>query len=140
MNSSSKRIAIPYNLDALPGVLGELVRAGLANSALALLKERGGALVYIPKTEDGLPGLAHVIGLDAALFLSKRYGGETIFISTAKRAIATKAMIFKLRDEGRSVCDIAQACGVTVRWVSALVTQANKAKKAAPSDQGELSL
>ena len=114
----------PFDLRAMPGVLGELVRRGWPDAALALVAEHGGLMLYVPKTQAARKGLEKLLGMDAAAWLVERYGGGDLLIPTARHAQAAKAEILRMRDAGASIRETAKACKVSVRWVSLLTASA----------------
>lgn len=73
-----------------------------------LLQYRAGVRLFVPKEPKEGYELTNMIGLEAALALSKVYGGESIAVP-----IAREWRVARLSAEGKKVPAIARAVGMT---------------------------
>ena len=97
----------------LPGLLGDLDRAGFTLQALKLAANWGGEKHYIPANPQG-SRLAGMIGDDAAALLCQSHGGCTVDIPRAAHRHSLKRAISQA-EGGTSA--VARQFGCTQRWV-----------------------
>lgn len=83
-----------------------------AEAALALVAERGGRSVYVPRHPTAATELAKIVGLDAATILGQEFGREAFVVP-----IAREWRILRYAEQGKSVPQIAALVGAHVDTV-----------------------
>lgn len=99
----------------LPGMLGELARAGYGGEALKLAAAWGGAKHYIPKRPTATSEICTVISLAAARVLAIKYGDRHHDIPRAAGLGSVKATLRGL--DNLPTTAAARAAGCTARYV-----------------------
>lgn len=98
----------------LPGMLGELARAGFGGKALLLAHTWGGTKRYIPAEPDARHALVDLIGVAAARVLAEKWGGAHHDIP---RAAVLDDLKQKIVSHPGTTRETAVALGCTERWV-----------------------
>ncbi len=92
----------------------------LGETALVRLAEAfGGTRLYVPATMKPEHEIVRVIGMDAAVLLSKRLGGA----ATIRVPLARELRARHYRATGKSNAQIARALGITETGVDKLVAR-----------------
>lgn len=112
----------------LPATLAEIARIIGRDAALKVALKYGGGRLSIPRKPRKGGDLEATIGTDAAGKLCKAYPGDRLLIPLAKRPL-----IFWLRDQDKSVRDIALALKTSERTVYTTLSP-----EGAESVQGDL--
>lgn len=98
----------------LPGMLGELARAGMGGKALILAHNWGGTKRYIPASPRPEHALVQMIGMAAARILAEAWGGGHHDIP---RAAVLDDLKRQILDHPGTTRETAIALGCTERWV-----------------------
>ncbi len=103
----------------LPGTLAEIARVAGAPAALALSRDKGGAVVYIPVAPGADHWLVQSVGVDAARAIAAEFGNCRILIPLATNRFYARAAraAAQMIEEGASTAQTARQLGIHVRTV-----------------------
>ncbi|MBN2752596.1 MAG: hypothetical protein JXQ84_07795 [Rhodospirillaceae bacterium] len=122
----------------LPGLLGELARAGFGGKALLLAYHWGGTKRYIPATPCEHHALVQLIGLNAARVLADQWGGGHHDIP---RAAVLDDLKRKILSHPGTTRETAIALRCTERWVREVRAGSDPAARATkPIDPRQISM
>ncbi len=99
-------------LPELPGVLAEIAELAGREAALKLALAMGGEQIHVPRPDNVKAGhpLAGAIGAPAAVLVSGRFAGESLYVPKARRALARH-----LHAKGTPKAAIAARLGVSIK-------------------------
>lgn len=118
--------SLPRTMQEVADVIGE-------DNALRLIEQwppttisttgRRRPVVYVPAVLPEDHRLADILGFDVALKLTKRFGGELLFmpICAARRRERTRQEILKAVEDGFPVASVARLFDITERHVRRIV-------------------
>ncbi|MBF0370679.1 MAG: hypothetical protein HQL52_14600 [Magnetococcales bacterium] len=108
----------------LPDSLLEIKDAIGLEGAMTLVKSCGGTRLFIPKRIRAQHKLAQLLGIERARRLSLRFGGETLMIVRAVKAMrqARNREIIRRYDAGIPVRTLAQEYDLTERAIYAILS------------------
>ncbi len=103
----------------LPGTLAEIARVAGAPAALALSRDKGGAVVYIPVAPGDDHWLVKSVGADAAQAIAAEFGNCRILIPLASNRFYARAAraAAQMIEQGASTAQTARQLGIHVRTV-----------------------
>ncbi len=100
----------------LPKLLAEIAEVAGLDAALKLAAARGGTEIYVPRRASEDHWLAATVGMEAAERICRQWSAERIMLPVGTTAQA-RATVDRMIADGRSVTEIALACGWTTRGV-----------------------
>lgn len=106
--------------------LSELIGSDNAIALIDLARNNGGrCYVYVPIRPRPSNQIAKLIGIEAAIKLSKAYGGQDIVIPKCRAIDRAQrhAEVKKLAESGMTAKDIASSVGLTCRQVRNLTAK-----------------
>lgn len=89
--------------------LNRLIELIGEDATLALIEERGGREIYVPRDPKESSELSRIIGLDAAIVLGQEFAGEAILVPLAR-----EWRIVVYSRQGHKVPEIARLVGCTI--------------------------
>lgn len=103
----------------LPQTLADIARVAGVPAALALSREKGGAVVYIPVAPGEDHWLVKCVGLEAARAIAAEFGNCRILIPLAGNRFYARAAraAAQMIEEGSSTSETARQLGIHVRTV-----------------------
>jgi len=103
----------------LPETLAEVARVAGAAAALALARDRGGTVVYIPVAPGPDHWLVKSVGPEAAAAIAAHFGNCRVLIPLAGNRFYARAAAASARmmQDGASTAQTARALGLHVRTV-----------------------
>lgn len=116
--------ATPDDFSYLPPTLADIAREAGLPAALALMREKGGQKIVIPKRAPDGHWIVALVGREAADALGAYYGGAPVAIPIGKksswRAFLTqrRAAVEQMVADGRNLNAIADGAGMHVRSIS----------------------
>jgi hypothetical protein len=90
----------------------------------------GGTRLYIPLRPHDASPIVRTLGGDAARALGRRFGGEAVDVPLHKMRAdrrRDRAAILKLREDGRSIAEIARGIGCSERHVYYVLSRRERA-------------
>ncbi|HYH17592.1 MAG TPA: hypothetical protein VD995_03140 [Azospirillum sp.] len=114
----------------MPGILGDLARAGHVDAAWKLVQAWGGTKRKVPANPRLGQPLVELIGLEAAQVLAAIYPGEQVDVPNAKSTKALKQHILRATGTTRQ---IAMELGCTERHVRKVNAEVRAVDPKAPS-------